>query len=141
MQINENTTIRQFLQILGSECLRNNLHPNIHVLATFSDYTPSYQWGKSDEYELPKWILTDCRFPNEAQAIKDRGGIIIRVNRLFDDEMGYTAPQHLHPSETSLDNWNFDWVINNDGTIEDLIIKVKIMLKHFGILTKEMINN
>ena len=29
----------------------------------------------------PNWIITDVRFPNEADAIKGRGGIIIRVNR------------------------------------------------------------
>ena len=33
--------------------------------------------------EYPNWIITDCRFPNEAKAIKDRDGISIRVNRII----------------------------------------------------------
>jgi hypothetical protein len=34
----------------------------------------------------------------------------------------------LHPSETSLDYYSFDWVIDNNGTIEELIERVKEIL-------------
>ena len=37
IMITENTTIREFLQTLGTECLREQLNPNIHVFMLFSD--------------------------------------------------------------------------------------------------------
>jgi hypothetical protein len=67
------------------------------------------------------WIITDVRFPNEAQAIKDRGGIIIRIER----PGGESHCGGAHASETALDDYDFDIVINNDGTIDELIDKVK----------------
>lgn len=82
------------------------------------------------EIEQSKWIITDVRFPNEVQAIQDRGGIVIRVNRtagsvLINNDT-HSVTDHQHPSETALDYCNdFDYVIENDGSIEDLIDKVK----------------
>ena len=78
-------TPRKLLQLLGTECGRDIIHPNIWVNALFADYKLSKPLGLEghdwSEGNLPKWIITDVRFPNEAQAIKDRGGIVIRVNR------------------------------------------------------------
>lgn len=76
----------------------------------------------------PKWIITDVRFPNEAKAIKDRKGILLRVTR---DGL----EQDSHPSETSLDDYTeFDYIIPNNGTFLELIEKVKIILEHFEII-------
>ena len=70
------------------------------------------------------WIISDVRFRNEAQAIKDRGGILIRTIR----ESDYKSD---HPSETSLDNWKeWDYVIDNNGSMEDLQEKVKTILNN-----------
>ena len=101
-------TPRKLLQLLGTECGRQIIHPNIWVNSLFADY-------KKDS----NWIITDVRFPNEAQAIKDKGGIMIRINRplyRLDDQ---------HPSETALDNYNFDYVIENEGNIDELVQKIK----------------
>ena len=101
-------TPRKLLQLLGTECGRQIIHPNIWVNSLFADY-------KKDS----NWIITDVRFTNEAQAIKDKGGIIIRINRplyRLDDQ---------HPSETALDNYNFDYVIENEGNIDELVQKIK----------------
>jgi hypothetical protein len=35
--------------------------------------------------------------------------------------------------ETTLDDWKFDYTINNNGTIEELIEEIKKMLEHFKI--------
>lgn len=123
-------TVREFLQKLGTEAVREGLHTNAWVNALFADYKPP----KMSERNPSNWVITDTRFPNEAQAIKDRGGIVVRVNR---DEFidGYPLTQGIpkHPSETGLDNWNFDYVLENNGSIDDLIPKVKEMLEHFKI--------
>lgn len=138
-------TVREFLQRLGTEAIRNGLHTNAWVNATMADYNPVYyQVGEfhkgpieSGDPIYPDWILTDCRFPNEAQAIKDHGGIVIRVNRAIQfnprEEYVPTTAKN-HPSETSLDNWNFDYTIENHWSMEELSNQVRIMLIHFNLI-------
>lgn len=105
-------TPRKILQLLGTEAGRHIIHPNIWVNALFANYKPS----------LENWIVTDVRFPNEANIIKEKGGIMIRINRPGTES--HCGGQHL--SETSLDAYDkFDYVIENDGTVQDLIDKVK----------------
>ena len=63
-------------------------------------------------------LITDTRFVNEAQAIKDLGGYNLNVSRLNADGTPFVAPDRPadHPSETSLDNWNWDLkIVNSDG--------------------------
>lgn len=136
-------TVREFLQKLGTEAMRDNLHTNVWVNALFSEYTSSFfkescDFSKRVSFEEmiikrnnfeyhPNWCITDMRFPNEYDAIKSRGGILIRINRP-------DVTSNDHPSETSLDNFKFDYVINNDGTLEDFKLKVEDCLSHFNII-------
>lgn len=135
-------TPRLLLQLLGTDCGRQIIHPNIWVNALMADYKES-QLGQAKRrrkgktfpigYFLPNWIITDVRFPNEAKAIKDKGGILIRVNREIPKEedvnqslLGAMSNYKEHPSETALDDYqDWDYIIQNDGTIEDLINKTK----------------
>lgn len=55
-------------------------------------------------------VVTDCRFPNEAQAIKDAGGYVVRITR-----PGVDAA-NAHITDTALDDWNFDAHLINEGT-------------------------
>jgi hypothetical protein len=149
-------TVREFLQKLGTDAMRNGLHPNVWVNALMSDYksetdidtfryakgyteerTPSQEEKKFEirqlfeyltEVKKPDWIITDVRFVNEAEAIKDKNGIIIRIDR-----PGY-KPINTHPSETSLDSWNFDYKIANVSDLISLKFTVENILKHAKIL-------
>src|SRR6266478_704889 len=58
-------------------------------------------------------IITDVRYLNEAAAIKAQGGYVIRVTRLNQDGTQYIADDRPanHPSETELDDYNFDYDI------------------------------
>lgn len=58
-------------------------------------------------------VVPSVRYPNEAQAIKDAGGLIWKVER-----PGIAASDD--PSETSMRGWMPDAVIHNDGTIPQL---------------------
>lgn len=142
-------TPRLLLQLIGTECGRNIIHPNIWINALFAEYKPIrgfHERDKSKYDSYPNWIITDTRFPNELEAIKTREGISIRVNRKkvesviemmkpYSDFLNYGIPlPEEHPSETSLDNAEFDYVIDNDGTIEELIEKVKEFLITFKII-------
>ena len=132
-------TPRKLLQLLGTDCGRQIIHPNIWINALFADYNyiPGNRYHGDGGIKEPNrfflnWIITDVRFPNEAQAIKERGGIVIRVNRDSEQALidkGIHIPKHLrtkeHPSETALDDYEFDHVIENNGSIEELVEKVK----------------
>lgn len=143
-------TPRLLLQLLGTDCGRDIIHPNIWVNSLMSEYkTTGYKIPNSElgaiydaynsameddetfENILPNWIITDTRFPNELKAIKDRGGISVRVNRNSDTQFSTDIP---HPSETALDNAEFDYIIDNNGTIEELIEKVREILIKENIL-------
>jgi hypothetical protein len=124
-------TVRDLLQKLGTDALRNGLHPNVWVNALMADYTPVWttdEGAHDPVQELPNWIITDVRFKNEAQAIKDRGGIIIRIDRPF------VKPINDHPSETDLDNWNFDYKIANVSDLISLNFTIENILKHAELL-------
>src|SRR5688500_18783124 len=63
-------TVREFLQKLGTEAMRDGLHTNVWVNALFSDYIKGYYpnpdkpgMGYDENWTLPNWIITDCRFP------------------------------------------------------------------------------
>lgn len=76
----------------------------------------------------PNWVITDVRFPNEAEAIKEHNGITIRINRGLVERTGKMIQGPEHISETALDDAKFDYVIENNGTIEELIEQVKKIL-------------
>lgn len=61
-------------------------------------------------------VVTDVRFPDEAKAIKDLGGILIEIRR--------HVPLDDHVSETSGAQIKWDHVIKNDGSLVDLKRKV-----------------
>lgn len=157
-------TVRRMLQIIGTEAMRDNVHTNVWVNALFADlkidhdyihttpapggdgfivpydekvpkrwrgikaYTDLFSW----DFPLSKWVITDVRFPNEADAIKERGGIVVRINRFHSVVRDHNIPEH--PSETALDNYSFDYVIDNDGSIDDLTEKVRRTLIEIEVL-------
>jgi hypothetical protein len=127
-------TVREMLQIIGTDALRNNLHPDTWVNALMCYYIPEESWLNvklSEKAKLiyPNWIITDMRFPNEMQAVKANGGITIKVIRPNDKDI----PLDLHPSETALDDAEFDYEMVNDGTIEDLRDKVEGIILHINL--------
>jgi len=107
-------TYRDLLQKIGTEAMRDVIHKDIWVNAMFADY-----------YHTSKWIITDVRFPNEADRVLAKGGMLIRVVR----DSKYNS---YHPSETALDNYkHFDVTITNDGTLEQLYEKVATILEEW----------
>ena len=79
---------------------------------------PDY-WTKKLFASIPNNIqialITDVRFPNEAQGIKERDGYLVNVQRINEDGFQYVAPDRPadHPSETALDSWNWDAYIKS----------------------------
>src|SRR5687767_1356970 len=105
-------TPRKLLQLMGTECGRETLHPNIWINALMADYKrqDTHKHYPDGIGKYPNWIITDVRFPNEVEAIKNKGGLVFRVNRV-----GITSTDD-HPSETALDSYT-QWdgiILNND---------------------------
>lgn len=121
-------TVRDFLQKLGTDALRDGLHPNVWVNALMADYECVPADRAPDGWDCDNWIITDTRFPNEAEAIKSKGGIIIRVDRPG------VKPINPHPSEIALDNWNFDYKVVNISDIYSLKQTVEQVLKYAKFL-------
>lgn len=123
-------TPRSVLQYWGTEVCRKGFHDDI--------------WIASLEHKLSRnkdnVVITDCRFPNELKAIKNAGGVTIRINRGPNPEWYQYAedynkgPRYLgwavghaqleklkiHASEYSSVGLDYDYTIENNGTIDDL---------------------
>lgn len=118
-QVGASMTLRYFLQKLGTDAIRDGLHSNAWVNALMCDYKAvvSYQSGATPSQQInihPNWLVTDCRFPNEMNAILSKKGMCIRVVRPNNPH-----PSSNHPSETSLDHIELTTIVN-DGSIEQL---------------------
>jgi hypothetical protein len=101
--------VRRLLQVMGTEAGRQVLGDNIWVDTVLNQIN-----GRDA-------VITDCRFPNEAEAVKARGGYVVRVTR-----PGVEAV-NAHPSETALDDYPFDCIVNNNGSLSYLEIVVSNM--------------
>lgn len=120
-------TVRKLLQLIGTEAMRNNVHQSIWINALFSSYhiNPPNEKGLTS-----KWIITDVRFPDEAQVIHDRGGILLRMDRQYAE----VNRGQLHASETSLDHYErFDHIIPNTGTLEQLYEDAKFIVDKYKL--------
>jgi len=104
-------SLGEMQQIIGTEAMRNGFDQNVWVKSLFMDYKEDSDF----------WIISDARFENEVEYIKEKGGILIRLEG---DPSGVRANSNrdlTHPSETSLDNYKgFDYVFYNDGSMEKL---------------------
>lgn len=100
----EKPTFRAFLQRFGSDVMRN-INNNIWIDCTLAECKENA-------------IISDVRFPNEADAIKEHGGIIIKIVR--DD----VATRDSHQSEIHIDEIKADYTIHNCQGLEELIHNV-----------------
>jgi hypothetical protein len=112
--VDERMTGRDLLRAVGIG-LRDTVHERIWINGLFVDYKGFEHKGVQI---YPNWIITDLRFPNELQEVKVRNGISVRIER-----PGIHVSSNY--SETALDDAEFDHIIINDGTQEELLEKVE----------------
>lgn len=101
-------TIRDLLIAIGDGA-RNYVHPDIWVNGLFN------------QYKGENWIVPDMRYPNEHERITKLAGKTIRVNR-----PGLKNIDHY--SEIALDVSSFDYVIENDKSLNELYAQVKTIM-------------
>lgn len=105
-------TVREFLQKLGTDAVRNGLHDETWINLLFKNYN-----------EACSWVITDVRMLNEAHRIHMHGGIIVRVTASWTEEDN-------HVTETEGDFITPDYYIHNDGSFFDLHMKVVALLNN-----------
>jgi hypothetical protein len=135
-----NLTPRWVLQYWGTEVLRGAFHDEI--------------WIASLENKIRKTqdniVISDVRFPNEIHAIRNAGGIVIRIKRGPDPEWYEHAENYnngsrslgwaigrkyledlgIHASETAWIGQPIDYTIHNDSSIENLFIQLESVIKN-----------
>jgi len=126
-------TPRWVLQYWGTEVCRRAFHDDIWIAALEARLS-----RRSDDT-----VISDVRFPNEIASIRNAGGKIVWVKR-GELPAWYTLAvqansgdpvakdvlhrQNVHVSETAWAGTNFDAVIDNNGSIEDLYNSVKSLV-------------
>ena len=109
-------TAREFMQFFGTDVMRKMYEP-IWVSSCIKKI-------QQEQSELA--IIADVRFPNEAKAIEEAGGTLIRLTR--------QTIEDNHSSEVALDDYPFTaYIDNQDNSIDSLMVKVK----HFYQSLKE----
>lgn len=120
-------TGRDLLKAIGHG-LRENFHPDIWVNCLMNHYDLFTKYARDREnagilgpYFYPRYIISDLRYDNEAQAIKNRGGFIIEVHRkdLEEDD---------HASNSGINSKYVDAILYNNGTIGDLYDSIDILI-------------
>jgi len=90
---------RGILQAMG-EGMRQAIYPDVWVRIVqermLADRTKNY-------------VITDLRYPNEAQMVRKLGGMLVRIDRPG-------IPQDNHISETAMDDFEYDDTIYNTGS-------------------------
>jgi hypothetical protein len=127
-------TPRWVLQYWGTEVCRKAFHDDIWIASLENKLRNSRDHV----------VISDCRFPNEITSIKRAGGKIIWVKRgalpdwyetAVSANLGHNfAIQELkikkiHASETAWVGTDFDAVIENDSTIDDLYKQISNLLE------------
>lgn len=114
-------TPRFILQKFGTDICRNELHKIIPTKIKESI------WIWNLEQKLLKninknYVISDVRFLDEQHLIKKYNGIIIKINRNIK-----SSSQHI--SEIEQNNMKYDFIIENNSTLENLYEQISVILK------------
>jgi len=114
----KDVTPRWVLQYFGTEVMRQGMHDSIWIDSCMA------------RYDGQPTVIADTRFENEIKIIREMGGSILLVKRGQDPDWftdyveGNVVPKNVHLSEYAWAKSEYDHLITNDGTLEDLHSKI-----------------
>ena len=109
---------RQFMQFLGTEFGRMLIGPNVWVDA----WRDRLGYDAVEHFGDILVIADDCRFENEAAAVRAEGGVVICIER----EGAGSATGSAHASEAGV---TADYTIINDGSPEVMQARIEGVIK------------
>lgn len=127
-------TPRLALQLWGTEVCRKSFHDDIWIASLEARLRNSRD----------SIVISDCRFPNEIKAIKNAGGIVVCVergiiphwydialqaNRGVTSAVKWLADEKIHASETAWVGTKFDYIVDNNGTVDDLYNRIALIVR------------
>lgn len=117
---------RQLMQLLGTEWGREQVHPELWLLLAAQNI--AYQ-QEVDQNHYNGVVIRDVRFENEADWIRRQGGRVVHILR--PNAQAVSA----HSSESGIAIHDNDFVIHNEGTIEDFQQQLGRMMAILRILS------
>jgi hypothetical protein len=133
-------TPRLMLQIWGTEVCRKGFHDDIWIASLENKLRNS----------TDNIVISDCRFPNEISSIKRAGGTIVWVQRgelpawynlAVSANQGHNLSVQelkrigIHASETAWVGTDFDYILDNNGSIDDLYSQIKNLAQDHLVAT------
>lgn len=103
------TSPRHLLQFVGTDLIRKTIKDSFWIDATVEKLRK----------EPCNVFLSDARFDNERKLLKSLGGILVLVKRGNSSQDGHVSENDLGNDE------DYDYVIENNGTLEELKEKVE----------------
>jgi hypothetical protein len=129
-----NLTPRLVLQLWGTEVCRRGFHDDIWIASVENKLRNSKD----------SIVISDCRFPNEIASIKNAGGkviwvqrgitphwydVAVQANRGVEAAQRFLVQEGIHASETAWAGTQFDAIIDNDGSLDDLYVQLKSLVQ------------
>ena len=116
-KLDKAVTPRYILQHWGTEVMRGHFHDNIWI----DSFTARYRGGNI--------VLSDTRFINEINTIRDLKGKVVLVRRGPIPTQKEMQERSVHQSEWDWIGQHFDYEIDNSGNLEDLKTQVGLMIR------------
>lgn len=121
----EETKPRELLQHLGTEIIRNKIDKYFHIDRLIQDI-------RVLSYYYDYFIISDVRLEEEIEKPKKEFNDVVSIKIERENDV-LTKKEQSHITEIGLDNYNdFDYIIENNGTIEELKNKAIDLLKEMG---------
>ena len=113
---------RELLQTIGIDLIKNKIDNKLLINRVIEDI-------EVYSYFYDIMVITDARLIDEVEDIKDNFNdvIAIRINRNMDNNLKENEKNHI--TETNLDNYKFDYVIENNDDYKVLENKVNEVLE------------
>jgi hypothetical protein len=105
---------RMIMQKIGTEIIRDQVDPSFWI-KKMDEFVQSARQINHREVYI---IIHDVRFMNEAEYIRSKGGILIKILRT-------SSFEDTHRSESEQDSINADQIILNDGSLSYLQTKAE----------------
>lgn len=105
---------RELMQLLGTEWGREMVHPHVWLLLA----EQNLQLLAEHDQAMKGVVISDVRLEMEADWVRSNGGVIFHISRPG------VSPVSDHPTEAGVRRYSSDYVIENNGTLEELYDQV-----------------